>query len=440
MGVETNTENHNTFFENVIWSSSQRDVDLCKPKRNHATQNRVAISAVSASSPMVVPSSTHNESPNQSNGDCLRTETSPSPNPANNNALDKNVITKTIHDASLNEEINGVLEHNSSSFAKHASKETNEAILSMLQKLIVKFSAMEDFMIRLSIKIDMIRQNDLQSERVSKDKYIAIDISQLTELGLPAESQETVEKLEEDLKNAEFKSKLASYQNNHSIFELSTYKSHTLQLCQFFQSVIMSNLDDGESSSVDILERLMLFLISPSFLPHVSWTGRGKGKKRKFALNACIHLINFIVLTMNKIDKRYNNKKIEKDITYVILKRAPFKYGKSKKSDPKVNPTPSKEASTLEEPTVQALNNTSGTVADDVKVTDQLNGAVLKTSASSSSLKVTADSSGATNINSHLPDNSHMTRYIPAQDISAMHRHQLAPHYWSPYVYPPMRP
>lgn len=95
----------------------------------------------------------------------------------------------------------------------------------------------------------------------------------------------------------------------------------------------MENLDDGESSGDVLLEKLTNYLINPKLLPQISWTGRGKGKERKFALGACIQLINFLVVTVNKIDRRYNQKKVVSELIYGILKRAPTKYGSSKTSN-----------------------------------------------------------------------------------------------------------
>ena len=95
----------------------------------------------------------------------------------------------------------------------------------------------------------------------------------------------------------------------------------------------MDNLDDGYISGDQALERLTHFLISPSFLPQISWTGRGKGKERKMSLSACDHIINYLVITVNKIDSKFNRKRIVKLLTYDILKRVPTKYGKPKTSD-----------------------------------------------------------------------------------------------------------
>lgn len=103
----------------------------------------------------------------------------------------------------------------------------------------------------------------------------------------------------------------------------------------------------------DALERLIHCLISPKFLPHVSWTGRGKGKERKFALGTCDQLINFIVVMMNKIDSSYNRKETISEITYVILKRAPSKFGKTKASNQNDSP-----GSVLDERDEATINTT----------------------------------------------------------------------------------
>lgn len=92
----------------------------------------------------------------------------------------------------------------------------------------------------------------------------------------------------------------------------------------------MEKLDDGETCANQALERLMCYLISPSYLPRVSWTGRGKGKERKVSLSACVQLVNFIVIVVNKIDGSFNHKKVVAELTYGLLKRAPTKFGKPK--------------------------------------------------------------------------------------------------------------
>lgn len=118
----------------------------------------------------------------------------------------------------------------------------------------------------------------------------------------------------------------------------------------FFQTVIMRGLDDGNSSGNDMLERLTQYLISPKYLPQVSWTGRGKDKERKFALSACDQLINFMVITVNKTDRRYNHEKVVNVLIYGILKRAPSKFGKTKASNRKDSPASSSNESSAASP------------------------------------------------------------------------------------------
>lgn len=90
----------------------------------------------------------------------------------------------------------------------------------------------------------------------------------------------------------------------------------------YFQTTDLGNLDDGVSSGLEILQKLTHYLICPSFQSQISWTGRGKGKERKFALNSCTHLVNFLVVTVNKIHSKYTYKKVVNELTYNILKRA----------------------------------------------------------------------------------------------------------------------
>lgn len=107
----------------------------------------------------------------------------------------------------------------------------------------------------------------------------------------------------------------------------------------------MKCLNDGTSTGYEVLKRLTQYLISPKYQPYVSWTGRGKGKERKFALSKCDHLVNFIIVTVNKIDSKFNRKKIEHELTYDILKRAPSKFGKPKASEQNKSPSSSSEES-----------------------------------------------------------------------------------------------
>lgn len=73
-----------------------------------------------------------------------------------------------------------------------------------------KISSIEDFMIELHVKLDNIRQNGRTSNKTGSSESKEIDISELKVLGLPAESEADIEKLEENLKNEEYKKKLVS--------------------------------------------------------------------------------------------------------------------------------------------------------------------------------------------------------------------------------------
>lgn len=87
---------------------------------------------------------------------------------------------------------------------------------------------------------------------------------------------------------------------------------------------------NGETGGFQVLEILMQTLISPSYLPSISWTGRGKGKERKTALNSFTQTVNIITVTVMKADSSYSSKKVQEAITYEILKRAPNKYGQDR--------------------------------------------------------------------------------------------------------------
>lgn len=83
--------------------------------------------------------------------------------------------------------------------------------------------------------------------------------------------------------------------------------------------------DKGSANGFSVLEKLMHSLISSNYLQSISWTGRGKGKERKVALSTFEHVINFITVMVKKADANYSSDKVQHDITYEILKRAPSK-------------------------------------------------------------------------------------------------------------------
>lgn len=72
--------------------------------------------------------------------------------------------------------------------------------------MLAKIGAIEDFLIKIDVKLDNLRQNNRTTNQ--KKSTNEIDIGLLKALGLPAESESDVEKLEENLKNDEFRLKL----------------------------------------------------------------------------------------------------------------------------------------------------------------------------------------------------------------------------------------
>lgn len=77
----------------------------------------------------------------------------------------------------------------------------------MLQIMLRKLNALEDFMIKFDVKLDCMRTND---RRTPQNLPVEIDMSELKSLGLPAEFKEDIEKLEANMKNDDFKQKLVS--------------------------------------------------------------------------------------------------------------------------------------------------------------------------------------------------------------------------------------
>lgn len=78
----------------------------------------------------------------------------------------------------------------------------------LLQTLLSKISAIEDFLIGFDVKLDFATKSErLKSNKNTRNE---IDMSQMKVLGLPAESAEDIEKLEANLKADDFKKKLVS--------------------------------------------------------------------------------------------------------------------------------------------------------------------------------------------------------------------------------------
>lgn len=84
---------------------------------------------------------------------------------------------------------------------------------------------------------------------------------------------------------------------------------------------------NGKSNGSKIIELVVHSIIEPTFLPYISWSGRGKEKDEKIALSKYSNIINLISLVMNKADKKFNQLETTKALKYKIIKYAPAKYG-----------------------------------------------------------------------------------------------------------------
>lgn len=93
--------------------------------------------------------------------------------------------------------------------------------------------------------------------------------------------------------------------------------------------------DKGDADGEIVLERIVHCLISPTFLPQISWTGKGKQKEKKVALCRLTHLIDLIKVTTVKSDRSFTDAQFKDKLIYGILKRAPSKYGITGKNDDK---------------------------------------------------------------------------------------------------------
>lgn len=92
---------------------------------------------------------------------------------------------------------------------------------------------------------------------------------------------------------------------------------------------MIESLGNSTGSGSAMLERVVHAMIEVSFLPSMSWTGKGKVKDEKIALGTFIHVINFIKVAVRRTDSSFSDEMFDGQIKYVILKRAPSKYGKT---------------------------------------------------------------------------------------------------------------
>lgn len=83
----------------------------------------------------------------------------------------------------------------------------------------------------------------------------------------------------------------------------------------------------GNSDGTKVLEPVVHALIEPSFLPSISWTGRGRGKEMKIALSKYTKITSMIIDVLNKADRKFDQTTTIKSLKYKIIKHAPTKYG-----------------------------------------------------------------------------------------------------------------
>lgn len=92
----------------------------------------------------------------------------------------------------------------------------------------------------------------------------------------------------------------------------------------------------GNSDGSKVIEAIVHTVIEPTFLPAISWTGRGRGKEKKISLSKYTNVTKLIAEVMNKADRSFDLSKTLSCLKYKIIKHAPTKYGSNRKDDSKV--------------------------------------------------------------------------------------------------------
>lgn len=92
--------------------------------------------------------------------------------------------------------------------AQAAEKSTSQSdqSIQLLHTVLRKIGVIEDFLIELKIKMDI--QCRSRRQLSDENESTEIDIGDLKSLGLPAESESDINKLEQNLKNDDFRKKL----------------------------------------------------------------------------------------------------------------------------------------------------------------------------------------------------------------------------------------
>lgn len=190
---------------------------------------------------------------------------------------------------------------------------------------------MDDFkehLIRIEAKLNHLSK----SEPPQCDTAVGtIDMVKLQKFGIPTNSKTELDALEKNLRDENYRQELVSILFGTFSVYLNTILNVKIFIYSNLQCGILQTIGGsaGKSNGTKVLEPLVHALIAPNFLSNISWTGRGKGKEKKIALNAYVKLLNLITVTLNKADKSYNQLKTENDLKYKIIKYATAKYGDS---------------------------------------------------------------------------------------------------------------
>lgn len=115
---------------------------------------------------------------------------------------DHNSFFERIHSISTSHDVSHSSEGNGTATC---GQNTTQNANDMMRQMINKMDGIEDFMIKILVKLDNLCSNPIRkSNQISTE----IDISALLTLDLPAECEADMQKLEENLKSDDFKQKL----------------------------------------------------------------------------------------------------------------------------------------------------------------------------------------------------------------------------------------
>lgn len=143
------------------------------------------------------------------------------------NTFFENLLSQQASIDSAPEKSNGIVVHATTDGEKAPPRSNNSSIHDLLQILMVKINSIEDYLIKLDIKLDNLATDGLAVQTSNRKVSSEIDISILKPLGLPARSSKELIQLENNLEKSAFREKLVSPYNSIQIV-------YTLKFC--FQS------------------------------------------------------------------------------------------------------------------------------------------------------------------------------------------------------------